>query len=272
MVNEDRARIMETNKSIRTIKNVRRPVSIRPPPTLRPPSFPLPCRSRTPLTVATQQELESLLEKGVLSEAAFDAVHAQLPAELPLSGGAPAAPPRKTPNNALAALSLAAEPASHAAPPPSYAATGPPALPARSQPPAAPGKPVLAHARALYRYAASDARDVSLDKDDRVAVYEYMNADWWMGRNERTGQEGIFPKSYVQPEEEKKTAGYQPPPPPQSNPYNSSVPPMAIADQGSGNGGGKGGEYGKKFGKKLGNAAVFGAGATLGGKIVSSIF
>jgi len=144
-------------------------------------------------------------------------------------------------------------------------------LPARSQPPAPPSKPVVAHARALYKYAASDARDVSFDKDDRIAVYEYMNADWWMGRNERTGKEGIFPKSYVQPEEEKKA--YQPPaPPPQGNPYNSSVPPMAVADQGSGGGSGKGGEYGKKFGKKLGNAAVFGAGATLGGKIVNSIF
>lgn len=29
---------------------------------------------------------------------------------------------------------------------------------------------------------------------------------------------------------------------------------------------------GKKFGKKLGNAAVFGAGATLGSKIVNGIF
>jgi hypothetical protein len=31
-------------------------------------------------------------------------------------------------------------------------------------------------------------------------------------------------------------------------------------------------EYGKKFGKKLGNAAIFGAGATIGGNIVNSIF
>jgi hypothetical protein len=29
---------------------------------------------------------------------------------------------------------------------------------------------------------------------------------------------------------------------------------------------------GKKFGKKLGNAAIFGAGATIGGNIVNSIF
>jgi hypothetical protein len=29
---------------------------------------------------------------------------------------------------------------------------------------------------------------------------------------------------------------------------------------------------GKKFGKKLGNAAIFGAGASIGGKIVNGIF
>lgn len=31
-------------------------------------------------------------------------------------------------------------------------------------------------------------------------------------------------------------------------------------------------EQGKKFGKKLGNAAIFGAGATIGSNIVNSIF
>jgi len=34
----------------------------------------------------------------------------------------------------------------------------------------------------------------------------------------------------------------------------------------------KGAEMGKKFGKKLGNAAIFGAGATIGSDIVNSIF
>jgi hypothetical protein len=36
--------------------------------------------------------------------------------------------------------------------------------------------------------------------------------------------------------------------------------------------GDKGKEMGKKFGKKLGNAAIFGAGATIGSNIVNSIF
>lgn len=125
-----------------------------------------------------------------------------------------------------------------------------------------------------------------------------MNNDWWMGRNERTGQEGIFPKTYVQalnngppgggfynekaPPAQPMYGGYPlPPSQQQQNPYNASVPPMAVAQQPqqqeqqqqqNGEAGGKAGEMGKKFGKKLGNAAIFGAGATIGSNIVNSIF
>lgn len=150
-------------------------------------------------------------------------------------------------------------------------------------PPPRTGKPVVAWARALYTYNASDGRDCSFLKDDKIAVHEYMNQDWWMGQNLRTGQEGIFPRNYVFVEQEEKKAvpqqqyGY---PPQQQNPYNSSVPPMAVAEgsdqqhhgQQGQEGENKAGEYGKKFGKKLGNAAIFGAGATLGGNLVNSIF
>ncbi|KAJ4408638.1 protein that induces appearance of [PIN+] prion when overproduced, partial [Gnomoniopsis sp. IMI 355080] len=155
--------------------------------------------------------------------------------------------------------------------------------------------PIIAHAKALYAYTASDARDVGFERDDTIQVYEYMNADWWMGRNERTGAEGIFPRTYVETlpgppptggyNDEKKgvynaptqpSYGGYPPPPQQQNPYNSSAPPMAVANgqpQAEGEGaGGKAGGMGKKFGKKLGNAAIFGAGATIGSNIVNSIF
>lgn len=86
-----------------------------------------------------------------------------------------------------------------------------------------------------------------------------MNPDWWMGRNLRTGREGIFPRNYVEPEPvndsyaNEKSAGYNaynagPPqgqaggyyggggyPPQQQqqhnpNPYNNPAPPMAIAN------------------------------------------
>lgn len=177
----------------------------------------------------------------------------------------------------------------------------PPALPSRNNPPPPPpSKPVIAHARALYKYAATDSRDCSFERDDVILVFEYMNNDWWMGRNERTGQEGIFPKTYVQdlpgppngpggyynekasvyggsPAPAQPMYGGYPPPPQQQSPYNSSVPPMAVAEQPqqqeqNGEGGGKAGAMGKKFGKKLGNAAIFGAGATIGSNIVNSIF
>jgi hypothetical protein len=182
--------------------------------------------------------------------------------------------------------------------PPAYNTTGPPALPARNgppaQPPPPPTKPVIARARALYQYQAADDRDLSFQRDDQVAVHEYMNDDWWMGRNERTGAEGIFPKSYVQIDYSEKAGFYSPaqpvyastpptgagngayPPPPQAqDPYKSNVPPMAIAEGAGSTGGGtssKIGEQGKKFGKKLGGAAIFGAGATIGSNLVNSIF
>lgn len=170
---------------------------------------------------------------------------------------------------------------------------------------------MIARARALYRYAASDARDCSFERDDTIEVHEYMNADWWMGRNTRTGAEGIFPKNYVEiaAAHDEKAAwnntntntvypgggaygqggGYQPPPQPmyggqqggggypqppgQVNPYSAQAPPMAVANEQQGEGaGGKVGNAGKKIGKKLGNAAIFGAGATIGSNIVNSIF
>jgi len=127
-------------------------------------------------------------------------------------------------------------------------------------------------------------------------VYEYHNADWWVGKNARTSSEGAFPVSYVQPRaapvnnfgqfNNEKANGYNaypaqahqpyqnqgPPPPGPTDPYNSSAPPMAMANEPTDSKPGKGQEMGKKFGKKLGNAAIFGAGATIGGNIVNSIF
>ena len=123
-----------------------------------------------------------------------------------------------------------------------------------------------------------------------------------MGKNTRTGQEGVFPSNYVQKQmnpspleyygnREKASAypgGYPglntqnqqyqpyqqqgPPPPGPSNPYDASVPPMAVVEQPTSGKPSKGQEMGKKFGKKMGNAVIFGAGATIGSDIVNSIF
>lgn len=170
----------------------------------------------------------------------------------------------------------------------------PPALPGRKES-FPPTKPELARAIGLYRYATPG--DCNFEVGDEISVTDFTNNEWWFGRNMRTGVEGVFPTNYVQRQTNPSPpighyggnekagvygGGYPgqptyaqqgPPPPGPSSPYNSSVPPMAIAEgSGEHKQPGKGQEMGKKFGKKLGNAAIFGAGATIGGNIVNSIF
>lgn len=192
-------------------------------------------------------------------------------------------------------------------PPPAYGNqnNAPPPPPSRQQT-APPTRPELCRAVALYPY--NEPADCTFVVGDEIAVYEYMNKDWWMGRNLRTGKEGVFPVNYVTqkasgtspapyanekampyggyqgqqqypqpygqqqyPQQQYPQQQYQqphgPPPPGPSNPYNSDAPPEAAANEPN-----KGAEMGKKFGKKLGNAAIFGAGATIGSNIVNSIF
>lgn len=236
-----------------------------------------------------EQELENLLEKGVIDETVYDNIHAALPEESPLSGPLRRATSSNStvtqsthaispPTNAFSNLDVKAKSPA----PPSYDETPPPSLPTRKTN----AKPIVAHARALYRYQGADERDVSFEKDDKISVFEYMNQDWWMGQNLRTGVEGIFPRNYVFVEHEEKAPvqplyGYpqqtqqrQGGPPSRQNPYNASNPQVAISEDGGHQdpGPSKMEQNGKKFGKKLGNAAIFGAGATIGGKIVNGIF
>ncbi|KAK5086766.1 protein that induces appearance of [PIN+] prion when overproduced [Lithohypha guttulata] len=145
--------------------------------------------------------------------------------------------------------------------------------PAPLPPPAYPTVPtIMAIASALYAYKPTDAGDLALQQNDRIQVIEHMNNDWWRGRNERTGLEGIFPRSYVSVLEETR--------PPMPTPMHSTDygnMPLAVAngpiDPNTGlRKPSKLEEHGKKFGKKMGNAAIFGAGATIGSNIVNGIF
>ncbi|KAJ5153326.1 uncharacterized protein N7482_009804 [Penicillium canariense] len=148
-----------------------------------------------------------------------------------------------------------------------YASPPPQAPPAYPQVP-----PILGLASAMYAYTPTDAGDLALAPNDRVQVIEHMNDDWWRGRNERTGREGIFPRSYVNVINEKGTISSPPPPSNYGNmpldvSQSGSAPTSNDPEQKS-----KFEQNGKKFGKKLGNAAIFGAGATVGSNIVNSIF
>lgn len=136
------------------------------------------------------------------------------------------------------------QPSPSPAPPPAYGA-----------PPTAAS---IASASALYEYQPSDAGDLAIQPNDRIAITEFMNADWAKGRNERTGLVGIFPRSYVNVLDEKRASGLQQPPP-TPTPSNYGNMPLDVS-QGGGNAPSAGGqgsklnENGKKFGKKLGNA------------------
>jgi hypothetical protein len=233
-----------------------------------------------------------LAETGAISDEQFDTIMSALPAESSLGGAGGARTAQASgpapPTAALNSLNLG-----NSSSPPAYT-SAPPSLPDRNNPP----KPELTRATALYRYA--EAGDCNFEVGDEIAVYEYMNADWWLGKNLRTGQEGVFPVNYVQAQTHPTPPGghnaqvqnvygnekgngygggyppqqqYQAPPAGPSNPYNSPVPPMDMANgQPDDNKPNKGAEAGKKFGKKLGNAAIFGAGASIGSNIVNSIF
>ena len=136
-----------------------------------------------------------------------------------------------------------------------YAPTPQSALP----PPAyvsSPAPTALATASALYEYHPSDAGDLAILPNDRILITEFMNADWAKGRNERTGMEGIFPRSYVAIIDEKSALGrFQPPPPPMQSNYGNM--PLDVSQSGNSSMPGKESKLnanGKKFGKKMGNA------------------
>ncbi|KAL8883227.1 MAG: hypothetical protein Q9192_007338 [Flavoplaca navasiana] len=237
-------------------------------------------------------ELEYLTDARLITPTQLSSILAQLPSQSPLSAPlqTPATTGATSPtpnNNNLATL------ASHLKTPTlperktpinekqdNYWSPQPTPVPATLPPPAYSHSPkVLASASALYEYAPSDAGDLALLTKDRVSITEFMNADWAKGKNERTGQEGIFPRSYVQIIDEKSAMGMMAPPQTPAQVGSSSSGgygnvPMDVAQSGSGGVGGesKFNEHGKKFGKKMGNAAIFGAGATIGSNIVRGIF
>ncbi|KAF2130550.1 SH3-domain-containing protein [Dothidotthia symphoricarpi CBS 119687] len=221
-----------------------------------------------------KNNLQFLVEANVITAAQHDTATSQLPISAENSTRAlPAAPVQQLPVQQLSQLNIKSEPtpppekkseaigyyanASHNAPPPAYP----------SAPTAPVGPPVLTYASAMYQYNAQDAGDLALMPNDQVAVTEYMNAEWWKGRNQRTGAEGIFPASYVRKDEKSMVPAGAPAPTNYGNMpldvSNSAQQPHEPS---------KAEQTGKKFGKKLGNAAIFGAGATIGSNIVNSIF
>nr|AEH41555.1 SH3 domain containing protein [Endocarpon pusillum] len=143
-------------------------------------------------------ELEFLTDSSVISPQQLSSILSQLPAQTQVH--APVHSPVPSTIQPFSNLSLNNEknqyiPSPVPAPPPPAYASGP---------------QVLSLAIALYAYAPTDAGDLALQQNDRVQVTEHMNNDWWRGRNERTGLEGIFPRSYVNIVEEKRPQAVSP--------------------------------------------------------------
>ncbi|PGH23842.1 hypothetical protein AJ80_02090 [Polytolypa hystricis UAMH7299] len=206
-------------------------------------------------------ELEFLADTSVITPAQLSSILSQLPSQTELHAPVQeqTTGPVSPPINQLSNVSLNEKSSDSSAyssplPPPAYASV----------------PPVLAIASALYAYTPTDAGDLALHPQDRVQVLEHMNNDWWRGRNERTNTEGIFPRTYVSVVEEKPTILS-----PQPTSYGNLPLDVSQTDPSASRDGRiptKFEENGKKFGKKMGNAAIFGAGATIGSGIVKGIF
>ncbi|RMJ22704.1 SH3 domain protein [Aspergillus sp. HF37] len=224
-----------------------------------------------------RSELEFLTDSEILTPQQYSSIVCQLPSEddvRAVSQPAPAQPPQPCPQPTVAPVQsppvqvapaqippAQPSPAPYSPPTDQFANaslnekanpyspySSPPPPPAYTQAP-----PVLSIATALYTYTPTDAGDLALILHDRIQVHEHMNNDWWRGRNERTGMEGIFPRSYVNVVDE--TSG----PPPSS--YGNM--PLEVSQSGSGPATvgpdgtktSKFEQHGKKFGKKMGNAS-----------------
>jgi len=221
-------------------------------------------------------ELEFLTDSSVITPQQLSSFLSQLPAQTslhaplqnPNPSPSPAQPtPASPPVNQFANASLNEKQNSYYAPQPSPA----PPPPAYGTPPAPAS---VATASALYEYHPSDTGDLAILPNDRIYITEFMNADWAKGRNERTGLEGIFPQSYVNIDQKNLMAPY-PQPRPQPMQSNNSIMPLDVSQGGSSAAPARPESKlqanGKKFGKKMGNAAIFGAGATIGSNIVNGI-
>lgn len=142
---------------------------------------------------------------------------------------------------------------------------------------------VISHAEALWAFQGSEAGDLSFASGVTIEVVEKVKDDWWRGRVlGGNGEIGLFPSAYVR--ETQQLAGSIPvlPPRKQAGGYGAGGNPITDVAYGqpqqhqeaaaAPKEESKFAKNGSKIGKKVGNAALFGAGATIGANVVNSIF
>ena len=49
----------------------------------------------------------------------------------------------------------------------------------------------------MYDFTPQDAKELELRKGDHVTRDYRKKNNWWFGKNQRTGQRGMYPANYV---------------------------------------------------------------------------
>lgn len=233
--------------------------------------------NRSLTTIKT--ELEFLLDSEVITKSLFDHINSCLPDKYTKG-----MEPVDYVSNNEKSVKIDQPPAYQ---PPS---APPSASPSIAQIPQAPPTPVyIDFVEAIYDFQPQQPEDLQLYAGDKIKVTEKTSEAWWKG--ECNGRVGVFPSNYVRsisnnnvgesrnspapnfyqpPQNYYQQPMYAPPPPPPQQQQQLQVQPVQVMQQGS-TGSGTGSAL-KNFGSRLGEAAIFGAGATIGSDIVNSIF
>ncbi|EMG46135.1 hypothetical protein G210_3629 [Candida maltosa Xu316] len=77
---------------------------------------------------------------------------------------------------------------------PSRSEPAAPSLPSRSEEPA---KPATKSATAEYDYEKDEDNEIGFSEGDLIVDIEFVDEDWWQGKNSKTGEVGLFPANYV---------------------------------------------------------------------------
>lgn len=93
-------------------------------------------------------------------------------------------------------------------------AAPPPALPSREEPKAS--KSSGASAVAQYDYEKDEDNEVEFVEGDLIVEIDFVDEEWWSGKNARTGEVGVFPAAYVTLDDEQESEQVSAPAPAQS--------------------------------------------------------
>lgn len=191
------------------------------------------------------------------------------------------------------ATTIAVSVAAATKPAPAKAATSTPVKAAVQEVPIPelPPPPSYTNARVVkaeWDYESQNPTDLTFKKNELIIITDEGDGEWLHGRSKDTGRRGWVPYNRVVTATQDDILKWEGDNEMRVRPAHDinmmtnvangkggdsgfSTPPV-LQPQGEGKGKSKLEENGRKFGSKLGNATIFGAGATIGNKIVNGIF